>query len=173
MTISTNTRRGLCIVAIVTVFIIMLAGLMGVPAVRRYDNYLSGLWVGDPGFLRKSQLSDLQLFISPEEGGSRQGYLILTDLDGNFISNQAVEMRVKSSIWAALRSSFKTTADAFVLPNVALEFDDGGEPPMPISLKLSLSMIDGSLTLYDDEKVYAFMTKDMTASASAIEAYMA
>jgi len=170
---SKSRRLGAFILALVVVLIIVVVLTLGVPAARRYKNYLSGMWIGDPGFLRKAQLSDLQLFVAPLEGGSRQGYLIMTDLDGNFISNQAVEMRVNTSMWSALRSSLKTTADTFVSPQVAFEFDDSGEPPIPTTLKLTLSILDGSLTLYDDEKVYAFMTKDFSASTSAIEAYTA
>lgn len=42
---------------------------------------------------------------------------------------------------------------------------------MPESLKMCVSMLDGTLTLYDGEKVYAFLEKDLASSAAAVEAY--
>ena len=68
---------------------------VGAAATRRYESYIVGLWVGDPAFLREAQLSDFQLFISPSEDGCRQGYLIITDEHGEFVSNQGVGWSVE------------------------------------------------------------------------------
>ena len=53
------------------------------------------------------------------------------------------------------------------------EFVYDAEPPpeLPTVMSLALSAADGSLTLYDDEKVYAFLYKDTQASSAANEAY--
>jgi hypothetical protein len=44
---------------------------------------------------------------------------------------------------------------------------------MPETMRMTLSILDGTLTLYDGEKVYAFMEKDLAASAAAIAAFNA
>ena len=170
-------RNAVLIGAALVVLTIMIILVVGSVTVRRYENYLGGYWIGDPGFLKKAQLKDMQLFIAPKEGGCRQGYLLMTDLDGNFISNQALEIRERSAAqrwWTAFTSAFRTERDAYSARCVEIEYDDAAEvnePPMPETVKMTLSVLDGTLTLYDDSKVWAFLTKDLLASAAAIEAY--
>ena len=165
------------IAVVILVAILVIALTLGALAAKRYENFISGLWIGDPGFLERAQLKDMQLFLAPAEGGVRQGYLIMTDLQGEFVSNQALEVREKSSArrwWTALKSVFRTGQDVYTASKVEFVFDDaetGADPPMPPLMKMSVSMIDGSLTLYDGEKVYAFLGKDPAASAAAVEAY--
>jgi hypothetical protein len=172
------TGRALYAAVVVLVLVVIIA-LVGAAAVRRYEHYLAGLWVGDPAFLKKAQLRDLQLFIAPREDGCRQGYLIITDENGEFVSNQAIEIRERSGgsrWWSALRSTFRAEKDAYTARCFEVEYDavkEGDEPPMPETMKMTLSILDGTLTLYDGEKVYAFMEKDLAASAAAIEAYSA
>lgn len=170
-------RTSLLLAVAIAVLLLVIVVVVGAIAVGRYENYLSGLWVGDPGFLKKAQLRDMQLFLAPREDGCRQGYLIMTDLDGNFVSNQAFEFRERSAVqrwWTALKAVFRTRRDAYSARCVEFEYDDvaaGTEPPMPERMKMTLSMLDGTLTLYDGEKVYAFLEKDLAASAAAVEAY--
>jgi hypothetical protein len=40
-------------------------------------------------------------------------------------------------------------------------------------MKMSVSIGDGTLTLYDGERVYAFLAKDPSTSAAAVGAYAA
>jgi hypothetical protein len=170
-------RTALIIAVVIVVLILITLVIVGNLSVSRYENYLSGLWVGDPGFLERAQLRDMQLFLGPREGGRRQGYLIMTDLSGSFISNQALEFREKSPAqrwWTALKSVFRASRDAYTARKVELEYDDvaaGAEPPMPEEMKMTVSMIEGTLTLFDGEKVYALFEKDLVASAAANEAY--
>ena len=171
-----SAGRALYAAAVVLALIVIIALVGAAAAVRRYERYLAGLWVGDPAFLKKARLRDLQLFIAPREDGCRQGYLIITDENGEFISNQAIEIRARSggSRWSALRSTFRAEKDAYTAQRFEVEYDaveEGEEPPMPETVKMTLSILDGTLTLYDGEKVYAFMEKDLAASAAAIEAY--
>ena len=157
------------------VIVIIIVALVGSATARRYEHYLAGLWVGDPAFLKKAQLRDLQLFIAPREDGRRQGYLIITNEDGEFISNQAIEVRERPQRWSALRAMLRTKNDAYS-HRFKVEYDavqEGDEPPMPEKMKMTLSILNGTLTLYDGEKIYAFMAKDFTASAAAVEAYSA
>lgn len=174
---ATRKHRSKAILAavIVAVLIVIIIVIIGAISVRRYKNYLSGYWVGDPGFLEKAQLKDMQLFIGPEEDGTRQGYLIMTDLDDNFVSNQAIEVKegaMGRRWWTALKSVFRTTRDVYSTNDLSIEYDaEAGDPPMPETLKMSLSMLDGSLTLYDDAKVWAFLEKDNVTSIAVLEAY--
>ena len=161
---------------IVAVVIFILIVVVAKTAVHRYEHYLSGLWVGDPAFLKKAQLSDLQLFIAPREKGCRQGYLIMTNEDGEFISNQAIEIHELASWWSALQASLRVKKDTYTTRRLEIEYDavkEGDAPPMPGSMKMTMSILDGTLTLYDGKKVYAFMEKSPAASAAAVDAYRA
>jgi hypothetical protein len=180
----------LVIAVIIAVVLLVIAVAAGALAVRRYEAYLGGLWVGDPAFLRTAQLSDMQLFLAPlaqePEGsqarGCRQGYLLMTDLNGDFLANQSFELRVGSVAqrwWSALRSAGCSARDAYTARCVELEYDGpadqpaGAEPPMPERMAMALSLLDGTLTLHSEERVYAFLRKDHVASAAAVEAYLA
>ena len=159
-------------IAVIILVIIALVAAAAAAA-RRYEHYLAGLWVGDPAFLKKAQLRDLQLFIAPRDaGGCRQGYLIITDKDGEFVSNQAIEICEHTQWWSALSSTFRVKTDAYSTSDFQTIYDDvtAGDPPMPEAMKMTLSILEGTLTLYDKEKVYAFMHKDLAASAAAIAA---
>ena len=75
-----------------------------------------------------------------------------------------------------MRSAIRVEKDAYTARRFEIEYDavvGGEEPPMPETMKMTLSILDGTLTLYDEEKVYAFMEKDLAASAAALEAYVA
>lgn len=161
--------------AIIAILVVIIL-VVGSTAVRRYEDYFSGFWVGDPGFLKKARLKDMQLFVAPGEDGCRQGYILMTDLDGNFVSNQAVEIRERSAVqrwWTALGSTFRVARDCYRARCVDIEYDDSatGEPPMPEHVKMALSILDGTLTIYDDSKVYAFLAKDNAVSAAALAAW--
>lgn len=166
-------KRCYVLTALLVLALLMLILALTTSSARRYRDYLSGFWVGDPGFLAKAELRDVQLFISPEEsGGDRSGYLIMTDQEGKFVSNQAVTVRAgRPGAWQSLRSAFRRSGDVCTAP---VEFEYlGGSAPMPASMKLSLSILGGTLTLFDDEKVYAFLAKDNSTSISALEAWKA
>lgn len=169
---STFAIRTLAAVIIVLIVVLAAAATL---AAQRYGRYLTGLWVGNPVFLTKAELKDFQLFIAPRERGRRQGYLIITGSDGEFVSNQAVEIRERPRGWSALCAAFRTERDAYVEPAFEIEYDSvvlsGESPPMPASMKMTLSILGGTLTLYDGEKVYAFLEKDFDASAAATAAY--
>jgi hypothetical protein len=150
--------------------IVIILFIITYGAVCKYDEYLSGFWVGNSTFLKKSKLEDFQLFIAPYKNKCRQGYLIMIDENGEFVSNQVIEIKNKSNWWDAFKSLYKKT-DIYKIDHVELKYD--AEPSMPKTIKMSLSILNGTLTLYDDKKVYAFMEKDLSASAIALKAYSA
>ena len=163
--------------AAAAVAVLVVIAVVGAVSARRYEAFLGGYWVGDPGFLERARLKDMQLFIAPERAGRRQGYLLMTDLAGGFLANQTVEIRVGSAArrwWSATRSVFRAEHDAYDSDTFELRCEgEGGLPPMPQSMKMSASIGDGTLTLYDGERVYAFLAKDPSTSAAAAGAYAA
>jgi hypothetical protein len=150
--------RALIVLAVIAVLIVVAAAVVGR---RRYGAYLSGFWVGDPGFLARARLSEMQLFLGPPSGGGREGYLIVKDLAGELIWCDALTARVRGDLARPYRGA------------ATFEFDssDGAEPPLPADLNVALSVMDGSLTLHSDSEVYAFFRKDFAASAVALAAY--
>ncbi len=168
----TSRKRWTAIGVIVVIVVLIVCVLAGLSAARRYDRFISGMWVGDPAFLKRANLADMQLFIAPQKDGCRQGYLIMTNEHGEFIANQAFELRTSQlgHWWGALRASLGSGVDSVRIKQVEFDFDE--TPPMPeTGLKLAVSMVEGTLTLYDSQKVYAFLGKDSAASAAAIAAY--
>ena len=165
------------VIAVVIVVVIVIIGSL---ATARYDGYLSGYWVGDPAFLEKANLKDIQLFIAPVVGGVRDGYLIMTDAAGEYLANQAVTIKTGGVLSApgrwlgAIRDSFVTAHDQYSFP-AEIEYDNGSSPgsatPMPTSVRMTLSILDGTLTIYDDGKVWALLNRDPAATGPALTAY--
>jgi hypothetical protein len=164
------------IVAIVVVIILIMIVLVSRPAIKRYTTMLGGMWIGDPGFLKKSGLSDMQLYIAP--GGShRQGYLIMTDTGGGFVANQALEFRFNfgmfpSKFLKAVKSSLRPAGDS-ISGSVVVDLDEGEtiESPFPRDLRMTLSLVENSMTLFNDQKVFAYLYRDPIASHAANVAY--
>jgi len=160
------------IVPALLVLLVIILIVVGASVARaRYDTFLTGYWVADAGFLERSELSELHLYIEPPgRGGTREGYLIMTDLGGEFLANQAVELTVRGAMrpFSALRNLFRTRHDGY-RARLDVDYGEGaGEsPPLPTTMNLSLSTLDGTLTLYGDGKVWAFLQKDHEASTAA------
>lgn len=133
----------------------------------RYDNYLTGLWAGNAEFLERARLGDMQLYLGPCEGGKRAGWLLMSNLDGEHVANQSLVFRARRRPFSALAQGLKSSADA-CRGSVEIEYEGSG--PMPASMQLKLSQLDGTLVLYDETKVYALLEKDSNASAAAAAA---
>lgn len=136
-------------------------------------SFLTGLWIGEPTFLEKSQLSEVQLFVAPPAPGSpqRDAYLLVVGRDGEFIADGALEMSFTQPLWSSLGAAMRPACGVCRMA-VALDFGDGAAP-LPGKLRAALSVADGTLALYDASKVYAFLTKDNAASAAALAVYTA
>ena len=153
----------------------LVLALAGVAASRRHEKYLDGMWVGVPAFLKESSLSDMQLFLAPEADQIRQGYLIMSDTNGQYLANSVLEVRAAGGLqrwWAGLRSVVGGRGSAeYTSPKVAFTFDTKPAPDWP-ELTLEVSMAKGTLTLRDGEQVYAVLEKNHSVSAAAVAAYL-
>src|ERR1700736_5643753 len=92
--------RGRLLLGAVVALTLLAAYMLASSNRRRYEALLSGMWVGDPAFLRKAGLTDMQLYFSPpsdSDRGRRQGYAILTDGSGGFVANQGFDASVRVS----------------------------------------------------------------------------
>ncbi len=104
----------------------------------------------------------------------------MADNDGNFVSNQGLEISYCSTVgrwWSAIKSNFclfrrnrsESSSSLYRIPRVSIDYDD--KDVMPTDVKMALSAVEGTLTIYDDEKVYAFFYRDNQASASSTDGY--
>lgn len=163
--------------AIVAIVVILIAVVS--PRVRDYERFLSGFWSGDPTFLKEAGLSQMHLYIAPCErsGGRwcRQGYLLMVDSGGAMVSNQGIELQWSGMAgrWkSALKSHFSASADeVYRVANAAFTYDF--QAVMPEAMHLGLDVAQGSISLYTDEKLYAFLMKDNEVSAAANAEYCA
>jgi hypothetical protein len=163
--------RAVCAAALVVLLLIVIC-VVACPTRRRYENLMGGMWAGDPGFLKKAELADMQIYLSPARGSSeRQGYIILTDTNGGFVANQAFELTYSfdNKFVGMFRNHFRQQDRAEA--HLTFSFDNPKEKPFPTDIKASLSLSDSSLTLYDGKKIYAFLYKDAAASHAANLAY--
>ena len=73
------------IIATIVVIIILLYTKI---EVNRNESYITGFWLADPKFLQKSDLKDMYMYIAP----NRKGYLVMSDKNGDLISNQPIKI---------------------------------------------------------------------------------
>lgn len=151
--------------AVVVLLLFIMVFYMSWISASRVSEYLSGVWVGDSTFLEKSSLRDIQLFIAPG-GSSRSAYLIMTDTEGNFISNQPITISLSGV--DGYKTMFATSNDESVI-RADVEYDV--HDVMPSELTMKLSLLNGTLALHDGDKIYAFLVKDIAMSLVGIEAY--
>jgi hypothetical protein len=151
-----------CAVVVAAVVVLLLIVLVVFPARRRNDSWMAGMWVGDPGFLSSAGLSDMQLFISPRcSEKTRRGYVIIADSAGEFLVNEPTEVDYSFSAGSAFRPLCRKCKGEI---RITIENETGAEKTIPPVLKLELDSKAGTLTLYDDEKMFALLYKDLLAS---------
>jgi hypothetical protein len=127
---------------------------------RTLSQYLAGMWVGDPTFLKEAKLKDFQLYISPGHKYTHSGYLVMVDEAGQFVSNQSISLHT---------SGFKKSSDLYKT-SAEIGFSEHN-PSIPDEINIRISCAKGSLILSDDQKIYACLWKDHIASAAAEEAW--
>lgn len=144
---------------------------------NKYHYYLSGMWVGDPEFLKKSNLKDLQIFISPKNKTKnktkRNGYIIMVNTNNDIILNQPIELQEMSSThnqrWNAYKMNKKIKDDNFTINYSILS--DINTDLFPKNITMCVSMSNGTLVIKSDDNIYALCEKDLIASADAIATY--
>ena len=136
-----------------------------------YDDFIGGYWIGDQEFLDKSGLNDLNMLIvrkkKKEEPEEYEGYIVMTDSNDNIIISSGFDLDLEN----------KTTISTLSLSKVHnfkghFTFDEKLSSLDGMSnFDLALSVIDGSLTISNNEKVYAYMVKDNASSRTSKLAY--
>jgi hypothetical protein len=172
----TKKLKTLCLFVIVILIIIIIIIICSVKGANscclKYNTYLTGMWVGDLEFIKKANLSDLQIFIAPKEQKKRNGYILMVDNNKDFILNQPIELKELSSQhsqrWSA-NTANKKIDDMFT---IQYELSTDVKNIYPKKIIFTVSIINGVLSIKDENgKIYALLTKDLIASASAISAY--
>lgn len=162
-----------CLLAVALALVIILVWA-AVRATRRYDSYLEGMWSGNFSFLAQAGLRDFNLYIGPRgSDGRRSGYLIMADKADGLVANHSIEITERSDYLSGLLASFRGAHDVYSPRDFAITSgpDTSVEiSPLPPHLRVSLSMLDGTLTLFDKSDVYAYLEKDIAASTVAAEA---
>jgi hypothetical protein len=138
---------------------------------RRHRQYLPGVWVGDKSFLEEAGLSELMLFLSPEEDGECDGYLLMVGQDegGDVFDGKVKVRRGAACPFAAIKAAGSASGTA-TWRGTEIEFGGAGGP-MPSELSLTLSMPESTLTLHDGEKIFALLVKDPGVTKEAISAF--
>lgn len=178
----TPARRvgaGLIAAAVLLLLLVLIIVAIAGPRCRESELGISGFWVGEPAFLDAAGLGSMYMYVAPADstglaGRVRQGYLIMTGADGEFISNQGIEIRYSGgpARWAGgLKSHFSAPAAPYTVANAAFTYDDSAV--MPETMSIAYVAPEGTLSLYGPDKIFAFLTKDAETSLSANEAFAA
>lgn len=122
---------------------------------QKQDKYLMGIWSGDKEFLKQSDLKDMHLFIAPIRDNSKlKAFLTITDKDGNFITNQV--------IWIN---------NSTISNKVDITYSDNDFTAIPANVTFNIDYDKGTLMIYADSKLYAFLIKNNEMSIVANDTY--
>jgi hypothetical protein len=115
---------------------------------------VEGIWKGNRRFLEDAGLTSCTMYVSALEHGKRHGYLVMENEDG-IITNQRV--MINESFSAKTIMGYTNASVKW-----SLCFD---EPFRYIPQHVICTFVtDGTMTLYDDDKVYLSMEKDVRES---------
>lgn len=122
---------------------------------EKQDSFLSGIWSGDAEFLKQSNLKTLHLMIAPiRDSGKLKGFLSIVDNDGSDISNQI--------IWLD-NSAFNN--------KVSITYTDPEFDAIPSNVTINVDINKGTMMIYADSKLYAFLVKNNEMSMISNETY--
>lgn len=155
------------IIALIIVIVFMCMTCQTTTA-NFYDEFIGGYWVGDPEFLDKSGLNDLNMLIvrKKKQDDEYEGYIVMTDSNDNIILSSGFDLHLeKVSRAMYINKSVYKSRGCFTFDEKISSLDD-----MSV-FDMALSVIDGSLTISNGEKVYAYMVKDNSASRTSKLAY--
>jgi len=162
--------------AIVILLVVLMMALAH--ANSRYKDYISGYWVVHPDFAAEADLSEFQLFIGPLSSSSsaeRAGYVIIVDKHNNTIANSPIDIKIKNQAGSALQAVLKGKDDecrgTFIIEKSDSEKDADILPGVPQKMEFSLSILNGTLSLYDDKKLYVSLVKDIATSDTALSVF--
>lgn len=148
------------LIAVIVLLIILLV-VFAVLNQRRYNNFLNGMWVGESIFMQNAGLSEFALYIRQTKNGAADGYILMRDTDGEVIANEIIKLSYNTCYWSTLKGAFKLndSATAGIKITPIKELADVN--------KMTFSMMGGSLALYNKTKLFAYLHKDIEASALA------
>lgn len=126
----------------------------------RYVNFISGMWVGEQSFLNDAELDNFSLFIKDE----KQGYLIMVANGGEVIANYPV--KIKMTLNNVVTPSLAKKNDMCTGTISIRKDDETSEDKDELAAvdKITISMLNGTMTLYSNKKLYAFLEKDIASS---------
>ncbi len=143
------TTRNIIILSILVVIVLLV-----IYSTSKYNNYLIGYWKGESGYLEEADLSVLELYISPKNSG----YLIMITTDGTVIYDGTVKIKsIRMALFSSLFNVFKTKND--MCYDNYIEFADE-LPEGTKKLSFNISILNGTLCLYDKKSIYAFLIKN-------------
>ena len=145
-------------IAIFIIIIILIIWLI-INLKNRYHKYLAGVWIGHDDFMKESELSDMQLLILKQPS---VGYLYMIDDSGDIVTNSPITIKHNINSHSAIKNLF--SLHDICSFKVKITPINDTNLPFPSELSAKLSIIDGTLTLHDNKKIYAHMIKDINST---------
>lgn len=145
----TTRHYAAAILVLVVICVIYYIATMNAP---QYNAALGGLWVADPTFCERAEISSMLLFIGDELPGGepRNGYIIVIDEDDSVVTNQGFSIDIRGGWAGPLISTYSTAAK--------IEFDDEnlwtGDDSIA-AVTLQLDVIEGVLRVMCGDELYA------------------
>lgn len=170
-----NVRLGVAIVLVLVAISAMVRESMASGALR--DSQLTGVWTGEAGFLKESGLGQMYMYISPLEPDAeskkwkRLGYLYMVDQDGQTVSEQALEFIYPGVFKRFMGSAMNAgpASGAYLMsPESIVHEKSAIFPERP---HLALNPAKGTLAIWDEETVFAYLVRDNEASLAAEESW--
>lgn len=137
----------LAIIIIIVIFIIYATNVAGT-----YNQNLAGFYEGCDEFMDKSGLSEIYFYLAPD---LKRGSLIIIDDESDTVENTTFTIKI-SKKWYVSRYNCHAIFDCVIDGTV-----------FPKNIKISYSYQTGKLVIYDKNKIYGILIKDLKSTHQA------
>lgn len=137
-------------IAIIIIILIFIIYATNVAAV--YNQNLAGFYEGCDEFMEKSGLSEMYFYLAPN---LKRGSLIIIDDESDTVENTTFTIKVAKK-WYVSCYNYQTVFDCEVDGTI-----------LPKNIKISFSYQTGKLIIYDKNKIYGVLIKDLKSTHQA------
>ena len=123
---------------------------------KSLNDYIDGFYEGDEEFLERANLTHFYLLLTHNKEGAQVGSILINGADDNDSDDTIIENTVFE---ITIHKKLLTTRRDYIVYDCEIHKPIA---TLPDKFKMSLSYMSGTLSLYDDENVYAILTKDLS-----------
>jgi hypothetical protein len=137
---------------VVVLIIIFVFILYATNNAKLYNNNIAGFYEGCDDFMEKSELNEIYFYLAPS---LKSGSMVMINSDNETVENTTFKIDISKKRYVSY-SAQHAIFDCKIHNTV-----------LPTNLKISFSFETGKMIIYDKDKIYAILIKDLKSTHAA------